>query len=289
MSKRRNWFKISALGVLFFLLLSGLIGVWQAVTGGGMGFSPYIAKVKVTGPIMDADSVLDQLKTVEKDDSAKGLLVIVDSPGGAVVPSESIHEAISRIRAKKPVVVSMQTIAASGGYMVACAANRIFAYDSTLTGSIGVIMQSANVTPLLEKLGITPQVIKSGAYKDAGSPFRPMTGQDRRYLQDIVMNLRNQFVAMVARSRNLPVDKVSALADGRVFTGRQARDLGLVDEIGDEPAATEWLKKRLKLPEDTEVREMEGSKTRLFKVFGEAREQLFANIFALASPRAYLF
>lgn len=289
-SKRRSWFRISVLGVLAFLLFSGLMGLWQTLSSDSMGFAPYIAKVRVSGPILNADDVLDQLKMVEEDKAAKGLLVVVDSPGGAVVPSESIYNAVKRISADRPVAVSMQSLAASGGYMVACAADRIYAYDSTLTGSIGVIMQSASVTGLLDKLGVTPQVIKSGQFKDAGSPFREMSSADREYFQALIMDLRNQFVQLVAQGRRLPMEKVSELADGRVFTGREAQRLGLVDAIGDEEDAAQWLRSQARLPKDAEVKEMDSTQTRLFKVFGEAQEQLFMGLVAAASsPRAYFF
>lgn len=288
-AKRRNWFKVGVVAVLVFLLLSGLVGILQSVSSDKMGFSPYIAKVKISGPIYDAHDVLDQLKIVEDDDAAKGLLLVIDSPGGAVVPSERIYQAVRRIGAKKPVAVSMQSLAASGGYMVAVAGQRIFAYDSTLTGSIGVIMQSASVAGLLRKLGITPNVIKSGAYKDVGSPLREMSDKDRQYLQHMVMELRNQFVQLVAQSRKLPVAKVSSLADGRVFTGREAQRLGLVDAIGGENDAADWLKAQLKLPKDTEVKDISSTSDKFLKIFEGTQERFLMRVFSAMQPRAYFF
>lgn len=285
-AKRRNWFKVGVVAVLAFLLLSGLIGIFQSLSSDKLG---YIAKVKISGPIYDAHDVLEQLKVVENDDAAKGLLLVIDSPGGAVVPSERIYQAVRRIGAEKPVAVSMQSLAASGGYMVAVAGQRIFAYDSTLTGSIGVIMQSASVAGLLQKLGITPNVIKSGAYKDVGSPLREMSDKDRQYLQHMVMELRNQFVQLVAQSRKLPVAKVSSLADGRVFTGREAQRLGLVDAIGGESDAADWLKTQLKLPKDTEVKDISSTSDKFLKIFEGTQERFLMRLFSAVQPRAYFF
>lgn len=287
MVKNPNWFRRLVIAALVFLLVSGIVGAWKASKGGS--FLPYVAKVTLSGAIMDADEVLDKLKTIREDQDAKALLVVIDSPGGAVVPSEAIYYAVKRISQDRPVAVSMRSLAASGGYMVACGADRLFAYESTLTGSIGVIMNTASVAGLLQRIGIEPYVIKSGDLKDAGSPLRDMSMRDREYLQDLVMGLRGRFVQIVADGRKLSPQAVNSLADGRVFTGREAKRLGLVDAIGDEEDAADWLRAEARLPKDAEVTEIESTQQRFLKALEGVQERVFVRLFSASTPHAYFF
>jgi protease IV len=194
-----------------------------------------IALVRVEGVILDAQQTISELKRYGDNPLVKAIVVRIDSPGGGVVPSQEIHDAVKRIREKqsKLVIASMGTVAASGGYYIAAAADRIVANPGTLTGSIGVIMELANVEGLMKKIGVESVVVKSGAHKDLGSPFRAMNLEDRTILQNVMDDVHSQFIEAVAAGRSLDVKTVRALADGRIFTGRQAKVAKLVDELGD--------------------------------------------------------
>lgn len=194
-----------------------------------------IALVRVEGVILDAKDTVEDLKRFGDSSSVKAIVLRIDSPGGGVVPSQEIHDAVLRVRNKqnKTVIASMGTVAASGGYYIAAAADRIIANPGTLTGSIGVIMELVNLEGLLKKVGVEGVVVKSGHYKDIGSPFRKMGPDDRRILQAVMDDVHNQFIEAVAEGRSLDVAAVRTLADGRIFTGRQAVDAKLVDELGD--------------------------------------------------------
>jgi len=194
-----------------------------------------IAVVRIEGIILDAKEIIDEISRYEETPSVRAIVLRIDSPGGAVVPSQEIYDQVNRIRteSKKKVVVSMGTVAASGGYYIASASDHIVANPGTLTGSIGVIMEMANVAGLLEKVGVESVVIKSGQHKDIGSPFRKMGAKEREILQNVLDDVHNQFIEAVSEGRGMELERVRHLADGRIFTGRQAMDLGLVDELGD--------------------------------------------------------
>ncbi|HXF94178.1 MAG TPA: signal peptide peptidase SppA [Nitrospiraceae bacterium] len=194
-----------------------------------------IALIRVEGVILDAQPTVGELKKFGDSPSIKAIVLRIDSPGGGVVPSQEIYDAVKRVRNKsnKAVVASMGTVAASGGYYIACATDRIIANPGTLTGSIGVIMEMANVEGLLKKIGVEGVVIKSGRFKDIGSPLRKMSDEDRRLLQTVMDDVHQQFIQAVAEGRSLDVAEVQPLADGRIFTGRQAKEAKLVDELGD--------------------------------------------------------
>lgn len=194
-----------------------------------------VAVIRVEGVILDAQQTVGDLKKFGESPAVKAIVLRIDSPGGGVVPSQEIHDAVKRIRARtnKTVVASMGTVAASGGYYIAVATDRIMANPGTLTGSIGVIMELANVEGLLKKIGVESVVVKSGDHKDLGSPFRQMSEEDRRILQTVMDDVHVQFIEAVAEGRSLKVADVRPLADGRIFTGRQAKAEKLVDELGD--------------------------------------------------------
>lgn len=194
-----------------------------------------IALVRIEGPIIDSTQTVSDLKSFSEDPRVKAIVVRIDSPGGAVAPSQEIHDAVIRVRREhdKAVIASMGTVAASGGYYIAVASDRILANPGTLTGSIGVIMQLANFQKLLERLGVESLAVKSGRYKDLGSPFRPMTDEDRQLLQAVMDDVHRQFIEAVAEGRSMDIEDVIPLADGRIFTGKQAKELLLVDDLGD--------------------------------------------------------
>lgn len=231
--------------VLFMLALFGPVASHLARHPAVLGV-PHIAKLRIHGVITDdtAETVA-ALDRAAHDTATRGLLLRIESPGGAVTGGEALHDAIVRFAARKPVVVSMGGLAASAGYMIAVPAARIFAMPSTLTGSIGVIMESPEFSGLLGKLGVSVDTIVSGPLKGQPSPTAPLTPEGREMLQGVVNDLFGQFVSMVAQGRHMTTDHVRSLADGRPYTGQQALALGLVDQIGTEADATAWLRKRL--------------------------------------------
>jgi protease IV len=192
-----------------------------------------VALVEIEGLIVDSDRVVKELDDFGDDPTIRAIVVRIQSPGGVVGPTQEIYDTILRISGRgKPVVASMGSVAASGGYYLAAAATRIVANPGTLTGSIGVIMQLAEIEGLLKKVGVRYEVIKSGRYKDSGSFARAMTPDERAVLQTVLDDMHDQFVTAVAEGRRLGKDRVKALADGRVYSGRMAKDLGLVDALG---------------------------------------------------------
>jgi len=222
---------LGGLAALFFIMTYSAT-VMQ--TGGGL-LGDRIALVKIEGVILDSSNTLEELRRYDHSSGIKAIILRIDSPGGGVVPSQEIYEEVKKIReeGQKKVVVSMGTVAASGGYYIASASNRIVANPGTLTGSIGVIMELANVEGLFKKIGVESVVIKSGRNKDIGSPFRKMQPEERAILQRLMDDVHDQFIHAVAEGRGLEEKQVRELADGSVFTGRQAKELGLVDDIGD--------------------------------------------------------
>jgi protease-4 len=237
--KRSNllFWLISGGGVfLFFIIcLLAIASYFTNDTSGSLSFSGnQVASLELEGIIADSGDFLDQLKEYGNRSGVKSVVVRINSPGGGVAASQEIYEAIKKFRSKtdKKVVVSMSSVAASGGYYIACGADKIFANPGTVTGSIGVIAEWYNYGDLLRWAKMQNVVIKSGDFKDAGSATRPLTDEERAYFQSLIGDMYDQFVAAVAESRNLQKDQVSKLADGRVYTGQQALKYGLVDELG---------------------------------------------------------
>jgi len=224
---------------------------------GGFPARDHVARLTVDGLVVADRDVLAAIDAVAEDESAKALLVAIDSPGGTFVGGESLHDALRRVAAVKPVVALMGTLATSGGYMVALAADRIYAYEGTITGSIGVILQTAEFTRLLDKLGIRAEAIKSAPLKATPSPLEPLTEQTRAEIQAVIDDMYGRFKAMVAERRGLDPARVRALADGRVFTGRQALADGLIDAIGAEHEARGWLAEARGVSEDLPVIDVE--------------------------------
>ncbi len=192
-----------------------------------------VAVVELKGEIKSSKEVLEQLYENAKDKDVKGIVLSIDSPGGAVGPSQDIYNAVKNLKKIKPIVVSMGSVAASGGLYSAMSASKVFCQPGTTTGSIGVIMQVPNVSKITEKVGFDMVTVASGQYKDTGNPFREFTEGDRSLLMLTIQDVREQFVDDIAKGRNLERDKVSSFADGRILTGARAKKLGLVDEFGD--------------------------------------------------------
>lgn len=215
---------------LFFLLIvfaAGLLGSGSVVSVGDK-----IGVLEVEGTIVDSRLLVEQIVAFRDRDNIKAVVVRVDSPGGGVGPSQEIYAELNKLSEEKPLVISMGSVAASGGYYLAVAGERIFANPGTITGSIGVIMSFPNYQDLMGKVGIQTEVIKSGTFKDIGSSTRKFTGADRELLQQMIDDVHLQFVEAISVGRNLPLEKLHPYADGRIFTGRQAQELGLIDELG---------------------------------------------------------
>ena len=243
-----------------FAVLAVLIAVLVALRGENVRFGrSRLARLTVSGVISD-DRKLDEAVTKLADnDSVKALIVAIDSPGGSVAGGEGLHDAIARVAGKKPVVAVMGGLAASAGYMIAVPAARIFAREATLTGSIGVLLETGEVSGLLKMLGVNAEAITSGPLKDQPSFTRPLTQQGRDVLQGLVMDMYDQFVGMVASGRHMDAARVRELADGRAYTGRQALELGLVDAIGGEHDAREWLAQNKGVSADLPVEDVSTS------------------------------
>ncbi|MHB1217679.1 MAG: signal peptide peptidase SppA [Alphaproteobacteria bacterium] len=235
-----------------------LVGLIVFMIGGPRVLSgrDHIARLNVEGLILEDEKRDELLGKLAMDDAVKALIVRIDSPGGTVVGGETLYSSLRGVSAHKPVVIVMGTTATSAGYMVALGGDMILAREGTVTGSIGVILQSADVTGLLKKLGVDMEAIKSAPLKATPSPFEPLTQEAREAAKVVIMDMFNMFVTLVAERRNMPKDRVLPLADGRIFTGRQAREANLVDAIGGENEALAWLETERGVARGLPVREI---------------------------------
>lgn len=231
--------------LVFTSIITGTMVVMSLIVSINMGdmeaqHGEQVGVVEIVGAIVDSKPILEHLKAFRENDNIKAIVVRIDSPGGGVGPSQEIYRAIRKAKEKKHVIASMGGLAASGGYYAAAATEGIMANPGTITGSIGVIMGYTNFQEILHALGLVPVVIKSGEYKDTGSPVREMRQDERNLLQDFVDEIHEQFVKDVAAGRNMAYDNVKQLADGRIYSGEQAQKLGLVDRMGNLEDAIEW-------------------------------------------------
>lgn len=235
MKKKTKW--------IWAIILGTLILLWA---GGRMEerLVPAVGILEIDGMISQSMPALETIRHFEEDDAVKAVIVRIDSPGGTVGPSQEIYGALNRLKTSKPVVASMSAVGASGGYYIACAADSIYALPGTMTGSIGVIMEFMDVSEVLGKLGIKGESIASGALKDAGSPMRKMTEEERLYFSSLIDDVHLQFMEAVAAGRGLDPEVVRQYADGRVLTGRQAYEAGFIDELGGFDEALEEAKRR---------------------------------------------
>ncbi|MCK5186247.1 MAG: signal peptide peptidase SppA [Deltaproteobacteria bacterium] len=215
---------------VFFLMVFGLSHFGDQYTYGFGG--DRIGVVKIEGTIVDSEPIIEKIIKFRKSKNIKAIILRINSPGGMVAPSQEIYQEVKKACREKKVVVSMESIAASGGYYIACTADKIVANPGTLVGSIGVILQIENIEELLSKIGLKREIVKSGKYKDIGSMTRPMTEEEEAILQGFSDNIYYQFVDAVAEGRDMKREEVLKLADGRIFTGEQAIKLGLIDRLG---------------------------------------------------------
>ena len=268
-----------------FLIFSGIASVTLVavvvIIAAGPGISDYeilggaeggeqVGVVEVQGIIADAKETIRQLRHFRDDENIRAIVLRVDSPGGVVGPSQEIYREVAKTRQVKKVVASMGAVAASGGYYVVASADGIIANPGTITGSIGVIMEYTNFKELFAKIGLAPVVIKSGDLKDAGSPVRDMTPKEEKYLQAFVQELHEQFVAAIAEGRQMEIDAVRQLADGRIYTGADAKSLGLVDRIGNLEDAVQWAGELAGVKGDVTAVYIPTRKTSLLQLLGEA-------------------
>jgi protease-4 len=282
MTSRRRTVAV-AIGLTLGVLVLFLVTVWVLVAvleDGALPGGGRVAVVEVEGIIVSGDDVVRDLKDHADNPAVRAVVLRVNSPGGVVGPTQEIFSAVQRVRrAGKPVVASLGAVAASGGYYIAAAADQIYANPGTLTGSIGVVMQLANLEGLLKKVGVDYVVVKAGAYKDIGNIARTMSAEERRILQTLLDDVYGQFVRAVAEGRRLDRDQVLRFADGRVYSGQQAQALHMVDELGGLEEAVDAAAKLGGLPDRPRVI----FPRRKFSIF-----DLLKNYVGLPSPGAAL-
>ncbi len=226
---------LAIIGLFFFLILR--LFVFSGDEYRGFSFKDKIGVVLIEGVLSDSRDTIRQLDIYERDSGIKAVVLRINSPGGAVVPSQEIYDKVLHVKKFKKVVVSMGSVAASGGYYIACAADRIIANPGTITGSIGVIIQFSQIEDLLKKVGLKATVVKAGRYKDVGSPVREMTSAERALIQGVIDDIHDQFIEAVVSNRGIPRKELEHIADARIFTGRQALEVGLVDSLGNMDSA----------------------------------------------------
>ena len=278
------WRALAIVAVFGALALVAALRIPDALPGG-----QHVLRLPVSGFITEDRRVLQAIEDAAKNDAVRALIVAIDSPGGSMAGGEALHAALRRFAEHKPVVAVMGATAASAGYMAALPAQRVFARESTVTGSIGVLLQSFDLSDLLERAGVRPQVFTSGPLKDQPSLFRPLTEEGRAAVDRVIQDLHGQFVGMVAAGRRMDPARARALADGRIFTGRQAVEEGLVDAIGGERDARAWLAAERQVPENLPVRDVQTRSTaeRLLTSATESvMKSLFSEWLGVDAPRA---
>ncbi len=235
---------IAVILVCLVIVVAGIVVLSTFLTTGVSPFAKSVAIIEVKGVIAGSDDVIKKIKEYRDDDNVAAVVLRINSPGGSAASSQEIYEELKKLAKKKTLVVSMGDVAASGGFYIAVAANYIYANPATTTGSIGVIAETLNVEQALNTLGIKGVVIKSGKFKDTLSPLRPMTEEERAFLQEYIDSIFRQFVKAVADGRKLPESEVLKIADGRVLTGEQALKLKLIDGIGNMEDAIDMAAKK---------------------------------------------
>lgn len=297
MTRNQKWllgiflaFFFIAAGTIFTALALAIFGISDFKLAGSFG--ERVGIVEIRGIIDESESILRQIKTLREDESVRAVVVRVNSPGGAVAPSQEIYAGLVKLkqRTEKPVVASMGSVAASGGYYIACAADSILASPGSLTGSIGVLLEFPDLQEVLKKVGIGFEVIKSAEHKDIGSPFRRLTEKEREILQEMVDDVFDQFVEVVSSERELSCDSVLAFADGRIFSGRQAYNLGLVDRTGDFQDAIDTAGRMCGLGDNPKTVRVRKKRLSWLELINNAATRLQDPASVMGSPRLlYLF
>lgn len=242
-------FTIMFFGLVAFMSL-GLKFVNNQFVYQDTSFGGNIGIVEIDGMILSSKKIIKHIKAFQKDDQIKAIILRINSPGGGIAPSQEIYQEIMKIKMDKKIITSMGSVAASGGYYIASATNGIVANPGTITGSIGVIMEYANIMEIVKKIGISPVVIKSGEFKDMGSPLKKLTDSEKKIFQDLVDELHLQFVKDAAFARDIDVKAMADIADGRVYTGQKALELKLIDRLGNLDDAVQWAGKLADIQEE---------------------------------------
>lgn len=276
---------VSSFVILLFIgsviLVKVLLGEGEAPLSGKQG----IGLVEVKGMIIDSRETVRQLRHFLKQDNVKAVVLRVDSPGGVVAPSQEISDEVRKFAAKKKIIVSMGSLAASGGYYISAPATLIYANPGTITASIGVIIKLSNIEALMDKIGIKSTVVKTGRYKDAGSPVRELTAEDRAMFQSVIDSTHEQFVKAVAAGRKLPVEDVRRIADGRVLSGEQAQALKLVDRLGTFQDAVEEAGRLAGIKGEPEIILPPKKKTNYLDLLSDTAEEKFEGALNKATGR----
>tara|TARA_B100001559_G_C16428134_1_gene588513 strand:- start:289 stop:1182 length:894 start_codon:yes stop_codon:yes gene_type:complete len=264
--KRKS--KILKFFLLFFLAFFSVLIINKNITP-----KNFIAKVHLEGIINDKNELINKLNEINQNKNIKGLLIIINSPGGTFVSSKEILDALTKISTTIPTSAYMREMATSGAYMASLGVKKIFANQGTITGSIGVILQTAQLTSLMEKIGVKPIVIKSGELKATPNPLEDLDEEKKNYLKKIIDQLQNEFIDIVEKKRDLNQTTLRAISSGRIFTSKQALDLNLIDFIGNETDALDWIIKEGNLDKKIDVIELDKKKS----LFNLMNTNLFKN------------
>jgi protease-4 len=249
-----------------------------------------VAIIEIKGVILDPQPAIEKLIRFRKNEQVKAIILRIDSPGGGVGPAQEIYAEVKKTQREKKVLASVGSVAASGGYYIACAADEIMANPGSITGSIGVIVESLNIEELLKKIGLRSNVVKSGKHKDIGSPMRPMTEEERKLLQGVLDSIHEQFIQAVADGRKLPVETIRPLADGRIFSGNQAKSLGLIDSLGNLEDAITLAAQMGGIKGEPEVIYPEKKRFSIFEIlFQETIQRTLENLRETVSQPNFLF
>ena len=278
MAKKSDWIIggviLLFMVILFFIFISLL---FISPEGDFMTSQDKVACVELYGPILNSKDIVSQLKKYRKNKSIDAVVLRIESPGGTIGASQEIYEEVKKIRESgKIIVASLGNVAASGGYYVACGADKIVANPGTVTGSIGVIAEFFNISELADKFGLKFETVKSGKFKDSGSPFRTLTTEERKYFQKLIDDSFQQFVEVVHQEREIDKEKLLKIADGRIFTGQQAKELNLVDELGSYEDAISLTIKMAGISEDARIIREKRKIFNIFDIlFGDIEETIF--------------
>lgn len=253
LKRSRALWRFATFAALILLVVAGSASLGVSK----FSFGAHVARLKIEGIIFDDETVIQAIDRIAENDSAEAVMVVIDSPGGTVTGSEAVYKALRRVSAKKPVVTVMGSLAASGGYVVALSADHIVAGRNTITGSIGVVMQAIELSGLMEKIGVSVNEIKSAPLKGEPSEFHPITPEARKATEVLVADAYDWFVGLVRERRKFTAEQAKAVSDGRVFSGKQALAVKLVDELGDEKTARAWLAEQYNVSERLPVRDVD--------------------------------
>ncbi|KJS30919.1 MAG: hypothetical protein VR64_13675 [Desulfatitalea sp. BRH_c12] len=261
---------LATIGIAILSLVVASVSGKKAAYNGDM-----VGVIEIVGAIVDSTPIIEQIKAFREEESIKAIVLRIDSPGGGVGPSQEIYREIRKTSSVKKVITSMGAVAASGGYYVAAACDGIVANPGTITGSIGVIMGYTNMEDLMQKIGLSAVVVKSGKYKDIGSPVRSMSPEEKSLLEELTQSIHRQFVGDIAAGRRMETAQVEPLADGRIFTGEAAKEMGLVDRLGNFQDAVQWAGELGGIEGDVETVYPEEERLPLFRYLMESVLQLW--------------